>query len=210
MKLIFWNVDTQYDFIEDKKYKGTLVIPESGLIRPSLNLLTQYASNRGVQVVNTGDWHDKKSQEIGENPDYINIFPRHCMAGTFGVKFIPETQPKNPVVITWKDKRFDRDEILKTRNLVLYKDHFSVFNGNKHTDKIIETISPDEAVVYGVATDVCVKYAVLGLQQRGVQCYVALDAIKGITPESSDKALEEMTNAGARFVTTQDVLEGRI
>jgi len=33
-------------------------------------------------------------------------------------------------------------------------------------------------VVYGVATDFCVKAAVLGMQKRGVQCYVVEDAIK--------------------------------
>jgi nicotinamidase/pyrazinamidase len=66
------------------------------------------------------------------------------------------------------------------------------------------------AVVYGVATDYCVKAAVLGLQKRGLQTYVVQDAIKGVAPETTKQALEEMAAAGARFVTTEDVIEGRI
>ena len=72
-------------------------------------------------------------------------------------------------------------------------------------DKIVPMI--DEAVVYGVATDYCVKAAVLGMQKRGIQCYVVKDAIKGVAPDTTKLALEEMAEAGAKFVTTDDVLD---
>ena len=65
-----------------------------------------------------------------------------------------------------------------------------------------------EAVVYGVATDYCVKAAVLGMQQRGIQCYVVEDAIKGVAQDTTKSALEEMAQTGAKFVTTQQVLGG--
>jgi len=73
--------------------------------------------------------------------------------------------------------------------------------------KFLEIAKVGEAVVYGVATDFCVKAAVLGMQKRGVQCYVVEDAIKGVFPETTQKALEEMILAGAKFVTTKDILE---
>lgn len=66
------------------------------------------------------------------------------------------------------------------------------------------------AIVYGVATDYCVKAAVLGMQKRGIQCYVVEDAIKGVAPDTTKSALEEMTKAGARLTTTKQVLEGRV
>jgi nicotinamidase/pyrazinamidase len=67
-----------------------------------------------------------------------------------------------------------------------------------------------EALIYGVATDYCVKAAVLGMQKRNIQCYVVEDAIKGVDPGTTKSALEEMTKAGAKFVTTKEVLEGKI
>ncbi len=65
-----------------------------------------------------------------------------------------------------------------------------------------------EAVVYGVATDYCVKAAVLGMQERGIQTYVVEDAIKGITEESSSAAIANMRKAGAKVVSLEQVLRG--
>ena len=81
---------------------------------------------------------------------------------------------------------------------------------NPNITEFLKRAGIREAIVYGVATDYCVKAAVLGMQKLGVQCYVVEDAIKGITPESSRAALEEMAAAGAKFTTTQNVLEGKI
>ena len=81
---------------------------------------------------------------------------------------------------------------------------------NPLTKKVLNMLGPEEAVVYGVATDYCVKAAVLHLQDLGIQCNVVEDAIRGITPESSQKALEEMVQAGARLVQTEEVLGGVI
>ncbi len=68
----------------------------------------------------------------------------------------------------------------------------------------------DAAVVYGVATEYCVKAAVLGMRQRGIDVLVVEDAIKGINPEGEFYAIEEMKAAGAKFIKTKDVLEGKV
>jgi nicotinamidase-related amidase len=48
------------------------------------------------------------------------------------------------------------------------------------------------------------------MQKRNIQCYVVEDAIKGVFPDGAKTALEEMVNAGAKLVTTKQVLEGKI
>jgi nicotinamidase/pyrazinamidase len=207
MKTIFWNVDTQKDFMNQG---WALPIPNADEIKPNLKLLTQYAKRNGIYVVNTGDWHNKKSEEISDTPDYVNIFPRHCMIQTPGAEFISETQPKNPYIIDWRDSGFNSKDILENRNLVLYKDRFSVFEGNKHTDKVLKVLAPERIIVYGVATDVCVKQVVFGLTERGYETYLVYDATKGVKPGTTSEALEDMAVAGARFVSTKEVLEGRL
>ncbi len=57
-----------------------------------------------------------------------------------------------------------------------------------------------EAVVFGVATDFCVKAAALGLRQRGFDVAVVTDAIAAITPEGEAAALAEMTHAGCKLI----------
>lgn len=88
------------------------------------------------------------------------------------------------------------------------KQSYDVFS-NPVTEKVLEKARIKKAIVYGVATDYCVKAAVLGMQARGIQTYVVKDAIKGVSPETTKKALKEMTKAGAKFVKTSDVLEGK-
>lgn len=207
MELLFWNEDTQRDFMYQD---GRLPIPNADEITPNLRSLTQYAKRNGIYVVNTGDWHDENSSEISRNPDYVRTFPMHCEIGTFGVKFIPETQPENPYVVTWKDKKFDKDQVLAARNLVLYKDNFCIFKGNPHTQKVLKVLAPEKIVLYGVATEVCDLAAVLGLRERNYPVYVVTDSIKEITEQGKVKALEQMAEAGARFVSTKEVLEGRL
>lgn len=175
MKTVFWNVDTQYDFMRPS---GKLYVEGAEQIEGNLAKLTTLAKVKGINVVNTADWHNKYSKEISVNPDFVQTFPEHCMKNTHGAEFVPATKPENPYIIDWIQENFDVDEVIKKRNIVLYKDKFDVFNGTKHTDKIVNILNPEKAIVYGVATNVCVNDAVLGLLERKVQVYVPLDTIK--------------------------------
>ena len=87
------------------------------------------------------------------------------------------------------------------------KQSYDVFT-NPTLEVFLKYAGVKEAIVYGVATDFCVKAAVLGMQKRGIDCYVVEDAIKGVFVDSTKSALEEMTKAGAKFVTTKEILEG--
>jgi nicotinamidase/pyrazinamidase len=58
-----------------------------------------------------------------------------------------------------------------------------------------------ELVVYGVATDYCVRAAALGLAQRGYRTTVLTDAVAGITAEGTRDAFEEMRRAGVATST---------
>ena len=69
-KIIFWNVDTQYDFIGSDEYKGTLVVPDSRKIESNLEKLTDYAQKNKIKVVNTADMHNPDSKEISKEPDF--------------------------------------------------------------------------------------------------------------------------------------------
>jgi nicotinamidase/pyrazinamidase len=97
------------------------------------------------------------------------------------------------------------------RNSGIYfeKQSYDVFT-NPNCEALLKKADVKEAVVYGVATDYCVKAAVLGMQKRGIQCYVVGDAIAAVAPDTNISALEEMLNAGAKFVKTKDVLDGKL
>lgn len=176
--VVFWNVDTQFDFVSPQ---GKLYVPGAEILKQNWAKLTELAKSKSIRVVNTADWHYTNSAELSPNPDFIDTFPQHCMANTIGAAFIEETSPENSMVIDW-DKQFSLIEVLinkeKIRNYTFRKDAFDVFKGNPFTELILNVLSPETVVVYGVTTNVCVNDAVIGLATRVKRVIVVENAIK--------------------------------
>jgi len=119
--------------------------------------------------------------EIDKNPDFVNTFPPHCIADTFGSEFIKETNPTEPIVFNW-DTPYDimalSVDLPDCRNIIIRKDSFDVFTGNKITEPLLQLLKPEVVVVYGVTTNICVDYAVRGLRKHVKKVVVLTDAIK--------------------------------
>jgi len=230
MKTIFWDVDTQDDFMNSS---GRLYVPNAEEIKPNLKRLTQYAKKHKIPVLGSVDRHfgtKKYEHREGELERYGGPFPDHCVADTKGelkiekTVVVPVTSPQQMYqrpgdalglyVEHALDSSFVSNQVteairmMDSGNWGIYfeKQNYDVFT-NPATAVVLKEAGVTEAVVYGVATDYCVKAAVLGMQERGIQTHVVRDAIRGITPEGEESALEEMAAAGAKFVTTSDVLE---
>jgi nicotinamidase-related amidase len=60
--------------------------------------------------------------------------------------------------------------------------------------------------VGGLATDYCVKATVLDARKRGYDTFVLSDAIKGVSPETSVQAVDDMLSAGARFMSVNELV----
>jgi len=176
-ELLFWNVDTQFDFMNPN---GKLYVPGSEEILPVLKYITSLAREKNIQVVNTADHHYPDAKELSDTPDFIKTFPPHCMANTDGADYMKETQPESPFVVQW-DRGYSGEEIkslLSIRNKVVLKDVFDVFEGNPNTKNLVKHLAPQKVFVYGVTTNVCVDCAVCGLAEMGIQVYVIENAIK--------------------------------
>ena len=187
---IFYDVDTQNDFMNRD---GALYVPGAEETKPNLKNVTNYALDKQIAIIGSLDTHygtERFKDKEGELRRNRGPFPDHCMLGSFGAKKIPETD------VDGKGRYFP-------------KQSYDIFT-NPAFEVFLQMADVKEAVVYGVATDYCVKAAVVGMQKRGVQCYVVEDAISGVAPDTTKSALEEMATAGAKFVKTSDVLEGRV
>ena len=216
--LLFWNVDTQYDFMRsDESFNGALPVAGARAIENNLEKLTSIAKDYNIKVINTADWHTLDDAEINDsNPDYKKTYPQHCMACTIGAQYVPAANPEQPYIIPSLDTGdFDEAKVLSNRNIVLHKSRFDAFVGNEHTDWVINLLRPKTVFVYGVATNVCVNYAVRGLLERKCDVYVVTDAIKELPEEISETPLETVIdswkdiavkyNQNVNFVKTEDV-----
>jgi len=190
MKLLFWNVDTQKDFLLPD---GKLYVKGAEEIIPNLQKLTNLAKQYNIKVVNTGDLHEPGDAEIHSYPDYTTTFPPHCMGGTEGSGFIPETKPQDAVLEFYPefvDDHEPRLSIKEARNIILYKDSFDIFSGNCFTKVVLREINPDMVIAYGVTSDICVNYAIEGLYERKYRIAVVRDAVKEIKTQPFEKWME--------------------
>ncbi|HOW37133.1 MAG TPA: cysteine hydrolase family protein [Candidatus Pacearchaeota archaeon] len=202
MKTICLNIDTQDDFMRDY---GNLYIPNAEKIESNLEKLTKLARKKKLQIINTGDFHTLEDEEISETPDYINTFPAHCVIGTSGIEFVDATKPINPHVIDWRNPNIDLEQALKSPEIIIYKNKFDMFAGNPYAEKLIDKINPDRAIVWGVASNVCVDYAIQGLLRKGVKVYVPVNAVEGLPNLPSP--FKKWQGQGVQLTTKQGIYE---
>ena len=207
-RVIFWDVDTQYDFMHAD---GKLYVPDAEQIIPNLERLTDYAHGHGILIVASADDHVMGHPEISDKPDWKTTFPPHCMRGTPGQKKIPETALRDPLVIepAHADSKALVVRVRAHRGDILFHKHrFDVFT-NENVTTVLEVIDPEDIVLYGVALDVCDKAAIEGLLERRphTRLFAVTDAMKPIDRDVAEHLLREWGEEGVRLVKTKEVVE---
>ncbi len=210
---IFWDVDTQLDFMNKD---GALSVPDVSEIRNNLGKLAQYAKNNSIKIIKTGDFHTENDEKISNNPDIINTFPKHCMKGTIGASFITDACCGRPCVIVMPGDLAICSKDFKRDLIIIRKNKFDIFEGNHWTEGVLNFIDPKkEAViyVYGVALNVSVDYAIMENLKLGRKVYAILDCMKGLshlddTEISTHATITKWEKSGVGFIMTEDVLKG--
>jgi nicotinamidase/pyrazinamidase len=207
VKTVFWDVDTQHDFMRSS---GKLYVPGSEEIIPLLGRLTRYAHQRGIRIIASADDHVPGHRELSAKPDWKETFPDHCMRGTPGQRKIPETGLENPLVI---EPEPENPAALAARarahrgDILFHKHWFDVFS-NPNVLPVLDAVAPDEIVLYGVALDVCDRYAVEGLlaNRPAIPLTVVTDATRAIHADQAPALLEEWRRRGVRLAAGEEVL----
>ena len=213
LRRINYSVETQIDFMNPGR---SMYTPGVEKIKPNLFELNQDALKKGILLVGGLDVHfGTKEYAHRELELKINGGPfiMHCEYKSHGAEQIPETFIHGGVIHPhYLDEKVDTALLKKgfdKKALLFEKQQYNIFT-NPAITFFIKEFEIKEAIVSGVLTDWCVKDAVLGMQNLGVQTYVVTDAIYALNEQEGKKAIEQMKNAGAKFVTTKDVLEGKV
>jgi len=192
-KILFIDIDTQNDFMFKE---GNLYVPDAENIIENLKKLTEFAYRNNIPIFSSVDSHTQDDPEFKQ-------FPPHCIKGTEGQKKINETKIKEALFIP-SDRTIEID-FTKYRQFIFEKDKLSVFS-NPNFEKAIEKIGKEIFVVYGVATEYCVKECVEGLLERNKNVYIVVDAIKGVDEKKGKKFLEYASSKGVIPVTTSSLV----
>jgi nicotinamidase/pyrazinamidase len=199
-KVIFWDVDTQADFVLPG---GKLYVPGAEKLLPNLALLVGAAREGRVFLVSSGDAHTPEDPELRQ-------WPPHCMRGTSGAAIVPETMTEHFFVVPNRPAASLPADIGRYQQAILEKQTLNVFdnpNTNALLGRLAELTDADaEFVVFGVVTEYCVNFAAKGLLERGRRVAVVTDAIEALKPEDGRRTLDQLTALGARLITTRKAL----
>jgi nicotinamidase-related amidase len=150
-------------------------------------------------------------RELSDAPDFIETFPPHCVRGTPGQQKIEETALVNHLVIEPEPRNPGElvQQVLNHIGDILFHKHwFDVFT-NPNVLPVIRALDPSVIVLYGVATDVCNRFAVEGLARHRphTRIYFVTDAARAIRPELAEHLLKEWAEEGVRLVHSSEILD---
>ncbi len=191
-KIIFWEVDTQADFMLPE---GKLYVPGAEKLLPNIRKLTDAARQGRVFLVSHGCYHAPNDPEFA-------MFPPHCIKETAGSAFVPQALTEKLITVPNEPTAVLPDDLSQYQQSLLEKQTLDIFE-SRHAAQVIERLEHDaEFVVFGVVTEYCVRLAAKGLLQRGRRVSVVEDAIETLKPEDGARAIAELQALGAKMITT--------
>ncbi|MCR2762589.1 isochorismatase family protein [Microbacterium sp. zg.B48] len=179
-------VDVQNDFTE----RGALgVVGGDQVAERVTRFLAEHAGDYRI-VVASRDWHDGDNDNGGHfasgEPDFIDTWPVHCVAGTFGAEY---------------DEGFDTSTVTHHLKKGQGRPAYSLFEGMTDdgvtAGHLLEQYGIIDIDIAGLATDYCVRASALDAIEHGRRVRVFTDLVAGVHPDSSERALAEIAHAGA-------------
>jgi nicotinamidase/pyrazinamidase len=187
---------------------GSLPVPGAPGLLPNLGRLTAAARAAGITIVHTADDHELHDEEISAAPDFVETFPAHCLRGTPGADRLPETAAAPGAADIPPDGAGVAMAAVATASeIVLRKNRFDAFS-NPAAVPLLRALAPETVVVYGVALEVCDRYAVEGMLalDPGLDIVVVEDAVAALDPARGAELLDDWRRRGVRVLSTDQVL----
>ena len=190
-------VDVQGDFTKWKN--GTLAVEGTDEVYvKTVEENTKKLNEAGFPVYATQDWHPANhvsffTNHQGKKPfDMIKLhgkdqilWPPHCVQNTPGAEIL-------------LDKRLFKAVVKKGMNSQY--DSYSGFedDGGEKTkmNKLLKNDNIKKVIVYGIATDYCVRATAIDAAAAGYKVIFIKNLSRGVAPDSSQKAVEEMMAKG--------------
>jgi len=183
-------VDVQNDFTEG----GALGVTGGNEVAVQITDLLRADHERYELVIASRDWHNASDDNgghfaaAGTDPDYVNTWPVHCVAGSEGADY---------------HRALDIDHIDVHVRKGMGEPAYSAFEGITTDGQTLEQVLRDAGIeeldVVGIATDYCVQASALDANALGMRVRVKCDMIAGVAPESSVAALKHMSSVGVEI-----------
>ncbi|MFB9378668.1 isochorismatase family protein [Kineococcus gynurae] len=186
-------VDVQNDFCPG----GALAVEHGDEVAAAITSLLARGDVTYDHVVATQDFHIDPGSHFSREPDYVDSWPPHCRAGSYGALLHDALSTKRIEAVFRKGQ---------------YAAAYSGFEGSTSTvtaegeeDAVgladwLRDKGVDDVHVVGLATDHCVRATAADSAAAGFPTTVLLDLTAGIAPATVEAALEQLRAGGVRLV----------
>lgn len=190
-------VDVQGDFT---KYKnGSLAVEGTNKAYiQAVEKATKKVKEAGLSIIATQDWHPQNHMsfftshrgkvafdtiKIGKRDQVL--WPPHCVQNTPGAEILLDKNLLDATVKKGTNPNYD--------SYSGFKD-----DGGKKTemDLLLKKNKISKVVIYGIATDYCVRATALDALTEGYKVILIKNLCRGVAADTSKKAIEEMKSKG--------------
>jgi nicotinamidase/pyrazinamidase len=202
-------IDIQGDFTKWKQ--GSLAVPGSdeGYVK-SVEMATRRLKERGVIIFGTQDWHAPDhisfaTSHPGKKPFETVIidggtqvlWPPHCIQGTENARVLIDNNLFLAVIKSAQNSDVESYSFFQDKN------------GKKtEMDTVLRVNGVDNVIIYGIATEYCVRATSLDLIEANYKTTVIESLCRGVSLNASAAALDEMRKKGVKVTATpEEIIE---
>ncbi|RJF41251.1 isochorismatase family protein [Actinomyces sp. 2119] len=178
-------VDVQPTFCEG----GALAVPGGEAVAYRIAAYVAAAGDDYGLVVTTQDWHIDPGDHFSADPDYVDTWPPHGVAGTPQARLHPALS----------GLRADA-ALRKGHYSAAYSGFEAVADDGADLEALLRTCGTEVIDVVGLAQSHCVKETALDGVARGYRVRVLTDLTEPVSPGLGRAAREVMAAAGVELV----------
>lgn len=195
-------VDVQGDFTHLKQ--GSLAVQDTDQAYiDAVFFATKQLKSKGYKIFATQDFHPENhisfytSHENKAVYETIAIdgrtqvlWPPHCVRGSENTDILIDTDLFTAIIQKGMNPKYDS-----------YSGFFDDGGISTGLDDLLRSHDITTLVVYGLATDYCVKATAMDALESGFKVILVEGLCRGVAPDTTASALEEMRSAGIKIIS---------
>ena len=194
-------VDVQGDFTTWKKGSLAVAGADEAYVKKAAAAAKKLKA-KGVNIYATQDWHPKDhlsffTNHPGKKPFSVIklhgktqvLWPPHCIQGTENAKILVDNSLFTLVAQKGMMKEWDS-----------YSGFYIGDSKKTVLESALKKAGVSNIIMYGIATDYCVKSTAIDGAKLGFNVIVVEDLCRGVDPKTSAAAIKEMKKNGVKVV----------
>jgi nicotinamidase/pyrazinamidase len=193
-------VDVQNDFCEG----GSLPVDGGTEVAAAVSEHLEEHHADYAAIAATQDWHVDPGEHFSDEPDRVDSWPVHCVADSRGAA------PHRDLDTDWIQAWFRKGDhaaahsgfegLLAPDADVPMGDDEDVVEDDVSLDDWLQEREIEAVEIVGLATDLGVRATALDAVEAGYDTRVLVDLTAGRDEEATERALQEMADAGVEIV----------